>query len=135
MKCQLTITRKPSYLHIIVTGQNSVENIVQYFEEIHRECEARNCFRILIEERLDGPRLGITDVFQIVEDESKKARGVFKAIAYVDVNATTDSMKFAEDVAVNRSLPLGVFSTVAQAEKWMINENQEGAKPSDPAQA
>jgi len=134
MKCQLTITRKPSYLHIIVTGRNSVENVVEYFEEIHRECEARNCFRILIEERLDGPRLGMLDVFQIVEDESKNARGVFREIAYVDVNATTDLMKFAEDVAVNRSLPLAVFLTVAQAEKWMMNENQEGTKPADSVQ-
>lgn len=122
MKCQLSIIQKPSYLHIIVTGWNSVENIKQYFEDIHNECEARKCFRILIEERLDGPRLGMLDVFQIVEDESNKAKGFFKAIAYVDVNATDDLMKFAEDVGVNRSLPLVVFPTVAQAEKWISEE-------------
>jgi hypothetical protein len=119
MKCQLTFIQKPSYLHIIVTGWNSVENIVEYFTEIHRECEARKCFRILIEERLDGPRLGMLDVFQIVEDESNKAKGFFKAIAYVDINARDDLMKFAEDVGVNRSMPLNVFPTVAEAEKWM----------------
>ena len=125
MTCKLTITRKPAYLHFIVTGQNSVENIVQYFDEIHRECAARKCFRILIEERLDGPRLGILDVFKIVADESDKARGFFKAIAYVDVNATDDSMKFAENAAVNRSLPVSVFSTVANAEKWLMNKDIE----------
>lgn len=123
MKCQLTFIQKASYLHIVVTGWNSVENVIEYFTEIHRECEARKCFRILIEERLDGPRLGMLDVFQIVEDESNKAKGFFKAIAYVDVNAKDDLMKFAEDVGVNRSMPLNVFSTVAEAEKWM-NQNK-----------
>jgi hypothetical protein len=123
MTYQLAVTQKPAYLHFVVTGQNSVETIVQYFDEIHRECATRNCFRILIEERLEGPRLGILDVFKIVTDESNKARGFFKAIAYVDINATDDSMKFAENAAVNRSLPVSVFSTVANAEKWLMNKD------------
>ncbi|MCE5210118.1 MAG: hypothetical protein LLG40_00985 [Deltaproteobacteria bacterium] len=123
MTCKLTTIPNPAYLHVIVTGENTVENILQYFEEIHRECTARNCFRILIEERLDGPRLPIMKVFDIVQNESAKSRGFFKAIAYVDVNAEDDSMKFAENVGVNRSLPLFVFSTVEDAEKW-INASQ-----------
>jgi len=135
MTHKLTITQKPTYLHIIVTGQNSTENVVRYFDEIHRECAARNCFRILIEERLDGPRLGILDIFRIVEEESSKGKGFFKAIAYVDVNAQGDLMKFAEDVANNRSLPVTVFSTVAKAEKWLMNENSESTKPNTPAGA
>jgi enoyl-[acyl-carrier-protein] reductase (NADH) len=125
MTYKLTITQEPAYLHFIVTGQNSVETVVQYFDEIHRECAARNCFRILIEERLEGPRLGILDVFKIVADESNKARGFFKAIAYVDVNTTDDSMKFAENATVNRSLPVSVFSTVADAAKRLMNKNDE----------
>jgi hypothetical protein len=28
-------------------------------------------------------------------------------------------MKFAEDAAVNRALPMRLFSTVAEAEKWL----------------
>jgi hypothetical protein len=127
MNCKLTFTEKPSYLHIVVTGQNSVENVVQYFDEIYRECKARKSSRILIEERLDGPRLGIADVFQIVEDLSKRVKGMFKNVAYVDVKAPSDLMKFAEDVAVNRSVPLAVFSTLAQAEKWLTSENNESA--------
>ena len=123
MTYKLTITQKPTYLHIVVTGQNSKKTILQYFDEIHRECTARGCFRILIEERLEGPRLGVIDVFQIVSDESSKDRGFFKAIAYIDINAESDLMEFAEDVAVNRALPVVVFSTVADAEKWLLNED------------
>jgi hypothetical protein len=128
MTYKLTITQKPTYLHIVVTGQNSKKTILQYFDEIHRECTARGCFRILIEECLEGPRLGVIDVFQIVSDESSKDRGFFKAIAYVDINAESDLMEFAEDVAVNRALPVVVFSTVADADKWLLNEDSVGTK-------
>jgi hypothetical protein len=124
MTFKLTVNQKPTYLHVIVTGRNSRENVVRYLEEILHECTARSCFRVLIEERLDGPRLGALDVFQIVSEGSSKAGGILKAIAYVDVNAESNMMQFAETVAVNRGVPMVVFSTVAEAEKWLLNEGR-----------
>jgi len=129
MSYKLAIHQKPTYLHAIVTGRNTRENVARYLEEIRGECIARNCFRILVEERLEGPRLGTMDVFQIVSEGSSKAGGTFKAFAYVDVNAKGDLMQFAETVAVNRGLPVAVFSTVADAEKWLLNEDSGGAEP------
>lgn len=123
MAYELKVIEKPSYLHFIVTGQNSVDTISQYVEDINRICAERKCFRILIEERLDGPRLSITDVFGLVENVTGRTRGMYKTIAYVDVHAESDSMKFAEDACVNRALPLSVFPTVAEAEKW-LNRNK-----------
>jgi hypothetical protein len=121
MRYKIKIIEKPTYLHFIVTGQNSKETILGYVEEILQECTARNIFRILIEEHLDGPRLSITDVFELVLNVTSRHTGVFKVIAYVDVNAIDNSMKFAEDASVNRALPLAVFSNVADAEKWLMN--------------
>jgi len=135
MTYRLTIAQKPKYLHVIVTGQNSRENVLRYLEEILRECTARNCFRVLIEERLDGPRLGTLDVFQIASEGSSKARGILKAIAYVDVNAEGGLMPFAETVAVNRMLPVVVFSAVADAEKWLPHEDRQGTEPRAAADA
>jgi hypothetical protein len=128
MTYKLTIDQKPTYLHVTVTGRNSRENVMRYLEETLRECTARNCFRVLIEERLDGPRLGTLDVFQIVSEASSKADGILKAIAYVDVNAESNMMQFAETVAVNRGVPVVVFSTVADAEKWLLNEGRADAE-------
>ena len=122
MAYEVKVTQKPQYLHFIVTGQNSADTIVRYVDEINRECAARKCFSILIEERLDGPRLSIMEVFELVRNVSSKYEWVFKAIAYVDVKAEGDSMKFAEDACVNRSLPMAVFSTVANAKKWLLNK-------------
>ena len=129
MTYELTIDQKPAYLHAIVTGRNSRENVARYLADILQECIARRCRKVLIEERLDGPRLGTLDVFKIASEGSSRALGVFQAIAYVDVNAEGNLMQFAETVAVNRALPVTVFSTVADAEKWLLDAERGSAEP------
>ncbi len=119
MTYKLTIDQKPAYLHVAVTGRNSGENVVRYMEEVIRECTARRCFRVLIEERLEGPRLGTIEVFGMVSKGSARFQRTVEAMAYVDLNAEGDVMRFAEDVAVNRGFPVRVFATVAAAEEWL----------------
>jgi hypothetical protein len=97
-----------------------VENMRNYLEELVRDCEARGCRRVLIEERLDGPRLGAVDVYDLASTISERALGRFEAIAFVDVNAENDSnIKFGENVAVNRGLRAKMFRSVEEAEKWL----------------
>ena len=124
MTYHLTITQKPAYLHAIVSGQHSKANVVGFLRDVLRECTDRQCFKVLIEERLDGPSLGIVEVFEIVFSGSIEASGKLKAIAYVDARAEVKLMKFAEDVAVNRAMPLRVFATVAEAEKWLLDNGR-----------
>lgn len=120
MTYKLAIKQEPSYLHVTVTGVNSWENVQSYLAEIMRECMARRTYRVLIEERLEGPRLGTMDVYQIAAEGADRARGLFEAIAYVDANARGDQMKFAETVAVNRGLPVTVFASVDEARNWLL---------------
>jgi len=124
MSYKLTITQKPTYLHAIVSGLNNKENVMSYLGEILRECTARGCPRVLIEERLEGPRLNTMSVFQLASEGTIRTRGFFEAIAYVDVNAEGDLMEFAETVAVNRGLPVVVFSSVSEAEKWLLGKDR-----------
>lgn len=121
MTYKLTIDQKPAYLHVTVTGRNSSENVVRYMEEVIRECTTRRCFRVLIEERLDGPRLGTIEVFGMVSKGSARFQRTLEAMAYVDLNAEGDVMRFAEDVAVNRGFPVKIFPTVAAAEEWLLS--------------
>jgi hypothetical protein len=88
-----------------------------------RECITRHDTKVLIEERLEGPRLETVDVFNIAVEGSKRFHGALKAIAYVDVNREGELMQFAETVAFNRGLPVTVFSTVAEAEQWLLGED------------
>jgi hypothetical protein len=119
MNYKVTIVQGDSFLHAIVTGQDTKETVVRYLDDVLSECVARGQRRVLIEEHLDGPRLGTSDVFDIVEQFVKRAFGKISAVAYVHVNAQSTSMKFAEDVAVNRGLRTGFFPTVASAEAWL----------------
>ncbi len=123
MTYKLTIHKKPTYLHIIAIGENSSENVARYLEEVLLKCEEADCHRVLIEERLEGPRLNTLEVFQVVSAGSGRAIGKFRAIAYVDVNADGELMQFAETVALNRAIPVSVFATVAEAEQWLLAED------------
>ena len=121
MTYTLSIERKPTHLHVVVTGENTRSNVLSYMEDVMRECEVTDCWYVLLEERLEGPRLGTMDVFDIASQRGRPlgSSGI-KGVAYVDVNASGDLMKFAEDVAVNRGYPLHVFSNVDDAEKWLV---------------
>ena len=119
MHYELTIVEKPGYLHAIVTGRNSPENVAGYLQAAMQECLSRGCRRLLIEENLSGRRLETWDVFEIASRGSGRFASQLDAVAYVDLNAHGELMKFAETVAVNRGLPLSVFATVEEAERWL----------------
>ena len=120
MSYVLTICKKHNYLHARVQGQNTEENVRRYLEEVVQECKDAQCRRLLIEEQLEGPRLGTSSVFEIAAEGSSKTSGLFAAIAYVDIRAEGESMQFTEAAAVNRGLPIRVFPTATEAEKWLM---------------
>jgi hypothetical protein len=125
---KLDIQHKKHYLHIIVTGTNSPETVVAFLDSVLEECRSRNCHNILLEERLDGPRLGFSEIAQIASEASQRALGTIRSMAYVDVNAEDDSMQFAELVARNRAMPIRVFSLVPEAEAWIEAESERAAQ-------
>jgi hypothetical protein len=126
---QLKIEQKTGFLHCTVTGSNTPTVVRAYMQEIMQESAARGCPRLLIEEHLEGPRLGTMEVFALVTSGAKLFHGLLDALAFVDVNAEADVMRFAEDLAVNRGIPVKVFRTVEGAEQWL--HQQVGAGGSD----
>jgi hypothetical protein len=127
---ELTIEAKPGYLHVIVRGDNTRENVARYMEEVVRECTLRQCFRVLVEERLAGPRLGTLDVFELVSTGATRFLRTLTAMAFVDVNARNqEMMQFAENVAVNRAFPVRVFPTVLAAGRWLQSEQLQSISP------
>ena len=124
MAYELKVAEKPGYLHFTVSGRNTPDNVTRYIGDVMRECTARGCFRILIEERLVGPRLGTMEVFTLVSAGAKRYHGMLEALAYVDMNDEGGVMRFAEDIAVNRGIPVRVFRTLDGAEKWLLAQAQ-----------
>ncbi|HXZ55391.1 MAG TPA: hypothetical protein VEH03_08045 [Burkholderiales bacterium] len=117
---KLTVTRKAGYVHAIASGPNTQENMKGYLEELLAQCIAQGHRRVLIEERLVGPRIGMMDVFDLGSVMSDRARAQIEALAFVDINAKDDrNLKFGENVAVNRGLRARMFRTVEDAENWL----------------
>ena len=119
MPYKVTYDRRPTYIHALVTGTNSAATVSQYMADLRSECEKQACYVVLVEEKLDGPRLTEMEVFALITEGSTDALGFFEALAYVDEQQTFDISKFAETVAVNRGIPVAVFSSVADAKNWL----------------
>jgi len=115
---EIEFERRGNYLYALVTGTNSPETVAAYLDRIVEECRRTDCYRVLIEERLEGARLDASDVFAIAAEGSMKAMGLLHALAYVD-EQMGPMADFAETVAVNRGMPVRVFNTVAEADEWL----------------
>jgi len=115
------VARKNGFLHVVVTGDNTPETVLRYLREIYDACSKYGCPSVLVEENLEGAGLALGEIFGVVDEASKTVWPVVQKVAYVDVNRQHDlkDMKFAETVAVNRSVNCRVFPDVAAAEKWL----------------
>jgi hypothetical protein len=125
MAYKITVIPKPTYTHFIVKGDNTVEDTLQYYQELYDECIAHNYRTILIEEHLEGKKIGTTDIYGVAEKATKYFFGFFKAIAYAIVPADKETINFIENLCVNRSLPLHAFKTVEEAEQWLKSRQSE----------
>lgn len=121
MSYELTTLKKPGYLHLRVTGKNSLASVRGYLAEIHSICVEQVCPAVLIEENLSGPGLDIGQIFHVASAGSTATLPVIRLIAYVDINPehAPSRMQFAETVAVTRGINIRVFAAVAAAETWL----------------
>lgn len=130
MQYSFTFDARDGWLHVRVHGDNTAAVVRRYIREMIRACQTEGCPNVLIEEILEGPRLSVGDVFAIVSEESEGARGIVRHIAYVDVNSSSPAnMKFAETVASNRGVSIGMFTSVPDAEKWLRKKLAPPKKP------
>jgi hypothetical protein len=111
-------------------GENSPETVHSYLEDVYVTCVQRNCSSILIEENLQGPGLGLLDIYKIASEGSGRALSAVRRIAYVDVNKEHSpwNMRFAETVAVNRGVNVRLFETVNEAEEWLRDAEGKGER-------
>ena len=125
MSYEIRFVQMETYLHVVVEGSNNRENVIAYIADVSRECNQRQCFRLLIEERLEGPRLGTLDVIAIISQGNIKELEKFEAIAYVDVFGGT-FIDFVEGVALHRGIYMAIFRSVNEAERWILNQYASG---------
>lgn len=115
----LTIDPKGTYLHAVVRGTNDRATVLAYFAEVRKACVTRDCYRVLVEERLEGPRFPPDVLLPLMAEVAGSAGVTFEALAYVDVMAVTDSVLRLASQVVQPGANVGVFDTVAEAEAWL----------------
>lgn len=118
MTYEVKYESRPTFVYATITGENSTDAVSGYLADILEECQRRDCYRVLIDEQLDGPRLEIDEVYAVASEGAMKALGVFHAIAFVD-ETMGEMAYFAETVAVNRGMPVRAFPTIGHAEEWL----------------
>jgi hypothetical protein len=124
MAYELAIRQEPGYLHIRVTGDNTAESVRGYLNDVRTACIDRNCPSVLVEEDLQGPGLGVGEIFHIIELASQNVWPHVQRIAYVDVNPAHSqlNMRFAEVVATNRGVNVRVFGRLDDAQEWISRQ-------------
>ena len=80
------VERRAGYLHISVKGENTAANVRRILSDVLAACAQHGRSRVLLEEHLSGPSLGMVEAFEIVSEGSASARSVVQQIAYVDTN-------------------------------------------------
>jgi hypothetical protein len=123
MLYSLSVEEHQRYLHFRVTGKNTIDAVRRYLFDIYTMCVQRNCSTVLIEENLEGPGLGVVEIYKIVAEASQRKSMPVRRVAYVDLNPEHSSanMDFAKDVAMNRGLDVRMFANATEAEKWLIS--------------
>src|SRR5690349_16215953 len=119
MPYTLTIDPKGSYLHAVVRGPNDRATVLAYFAEVREACTKRDCYRVLVEERLEGPRFPPEVLLPLMAEVAGSAGATFGALAYVDVMAVTDAVLRLASQVVQPGARVRVFDTVAEAEAWL----------------
>jgi hypothetical protein len=131
MAHSISVQFEPGHLHLVVTGDNTQDDVAGYLDKVPRLCVEHGYAYVLIEEHLNGPSLTMLSIFGIASKGAESVQSsLLRAIAYVDTNPQHDhsKMQFAGNVAQKRGLQVQPFATVAAAKRWLSELTASGAE-------
>lgn len=115
---RLELVVNSTYLHATVYGAHTPENALRFLQEVYQACIANRKDSVLLDMRLDGPTMGTSSIFSVVQERSGAGREL-RRIAYVDAAREPEKAKFAETVARNRGVNVRLFESAEGARKWL----------------
>jgi hypothetical protein len=127
MACKLDLTNHAEYLHVVVSGDNTLETMRTYTTEIPKACMQFKKSRVLVVVELTGPELSMLNVYEGVRDGSDNAAALGMKVAYVDENPShsIDNMMLAENVARGRGIPCRTFRDRIAAKTWLLSDEDD----------
>jgi hypothetical protein len=126
---QFTSTLTDSHLHAVGAGVHSAENMRRFISDTHERVLANGCQAVLLESRFEGPSLDLASIYAIVLDKHLDGAAL-KRVAYVDTTAQhlPERAEFAELAANRLGVNARVMHTVAEAERWLIEQHRPGSR-------
>lgn len=132
MEYAFSAERKDGYVHVRVQGASDAPTTARYMEDMFRACLEHRCGFLLIEENLEGERLGIGEIFQLITEKIDELRPAIRVVAFVDATAqhSDATLSFADNVITNRGITVSHFGTVSAAEAWLRRQVTSSRPPS-----
>jgi hypothetical protein len=123
---ELKFEHKPAYLYVRVESSEPRESsAVDYLRDITNHCRQDDCRKVVIEKRIPG-RLGVWDVFSVATRFPLMGKKLTK-IAVVDKYLERSERKeFSVMVGRESGLDFHVFTSMSEAENWLLNDNTKG---------
>lgn len=118
--CYVRFDYRPEYLFASIEGdEGDLDARRRLWQMIAAEYKTKRYERILVVENCSEV-LSTADVFQLASEIPSMGFAGGRS-AYVDANlANSEIVEFGETVAINRGMNCAVFSTVEDAEKWLM---------------
>jgi hypothetical protein len=116
---KLTTEDRQGYLYAKMTGeQDSFETTMAAVTELAGICAARKATRVLLEHDMPG-QLSTLDVYKMATRLPDLYRGIDVAFV-IHRSEIPDNPKFLENVARNNGATGRLFSSVEDAEAWLL---------------
>lgn len=113
----LSMEQRDGYLYAVAGGEQLTAQIsASYWNEIAGRCFETGCDKILIEKHFIKP-VGPGEMLLMADHLGKLLPG--RHIAFVDRFQHGEINELGKKLARNREVMMQVFTTVADAEKWL----------------
>jgi hypothetical protein len=124
MKIKISTESEPKFLHVIATGEFSLEEAKRTFLEMLEAVAANHSTRILFDGReLTGEPTTMERFYYGVFTAEETSRHVYNVprFAYVLKEPVLDPRKFGENTAVNRGVTVTTFTSFDAALNWLLS--------------
>ncbi len=114
----ISYENRPGYLYAHISGPESYDAAVQFWEELAKKSETENINTFLIVDEVTG-RLTTVELHGLSLRISKLFIG--KTISFIDPKIDTfDDNKFGENVVYNRGVIAKVFRSEKEGLEWLM---------------
>ena len=120
MSYELEIRCEPNWLHVQVTGIQSIPTLMAIGKDCLKACAKHDYKKLLVDvQRMTG-KLGDFEAFDIGSKELGKVEGLrLVKTAVVELEENRDRFEFLNTVLHNRGFNIQTFSNAADAERWL----------------